>query len=300
MKNFGKVLIMFIALANLTFSQVDLEINDGMTVETTGGLVIEVSGDVIENGSGYLLGSVTSGDRGTGGVTNFAGLSLTNGVNQITRNTGSDYNGTTAPKTVLRNYQVTTSSNVTANADFSFNNTTPNNESNGLDDKFIYTHNGSTWKGYSDNGSTASIIKAKNVVFTSASPTNVTLTEGVGLASKIYLEGPYTSLAMSDNLGTLPAASPYTTEAPRTASSIPSSAVDWVLLEIRTSTAPSSIVGYRSAFIDTGGNIINDVGHTTGVGLPGVDGTDYYVVVRHRNHLPIMSNTNPTLTWLNP
>ena len=87
----------------------------------------------------------------------------------------------------------------------------------------------------------------------------------------------------------IPFLSPYA-QGVRTASAIPTNVVDWVLVEIRTTTASSSVVGYRSAFVDNNGNIINDAGSTTGIGLPVVDGTDYYVVVRHRNHLGIMSS----------
>ena len=72
------ILLILILFLPKTFAQVDLEINDNMLVETTGGLVVEVSGDVIENGTGYLSGTVTSGDRAS--VTQFAGLTLSSAL----------------------------------------------------------------------------------------------------------------------------------------------------------------------------------------------------------------------------
>jgi hypothetical protein len=94
--------------------------------------------------------------------------------------------------------------------------------------------------------------------------------------------------------GDIPAASPYA-EAPRTASSIPVNAVDWVLLELRTGTAASTSVGFRSAFVDANGNIIGDDG-LAGIGMSADPGS-YRLVVKHRNHLGIMSNSTISAGW---
>ncbi len=74
MKRFNTILICMTIAFSLTNAQVDIEISSGMTVETGGSLSIEVSGDVIENGTGYLKGVVTSGTRAA--ETSFAGLTL--------------------------------------------------------------------------------------------------------------------------------------------------------------------------------------------------------------------------------
>lgn len=287
-----KLLFASSVFASSLFAQIDLEINSGITVETTGTLEIEVSGDLIENGTGYLKGTATSGTR-SGGITSFAGLDL-NGTNvdKITRTTGVDYNGETAPATLLRSYKVENSSAVSANVNFPF----INEETNGLAEKYIYTDISGTFKGYSDNESEPSLIKAASVDISGSGSTNLFVTEGVGLAGKIYLQGPYNGGTMADNLGTLPSLSPYT-EAPRTAVP-PAEAIDWVLLEIRSNTDASSVVGYRSAFLDANGNIINDNAQITGIGLPGVGGQDYHIVIKHRNHLSIMSKGVETFTWL--
>ena len=54
MKKFSTILICTIISLSFLNAQVDIEISNGMTVETGGSLSIEVSGDVIENGTGYL------------------------------------------------------------------------------------------------------------------------------------------------------------------------------------------------------------------------------------------------------
>ncbi len=67
-------------------------------------------------------------------------------------------------------------------------------------------------------------------------------------------------------------------------------------LELRTGTAASTSLGYRSAFVDGNGNIIQDDG-TVGIGFPTVPG-DYRLVVKHRNHLAVMSNLINNFNWI--
>ncbi len=292
-------ILSFISIS-VTFGQIELVIDDGMTVETTGGVYISNALDVVENGTGYLKGTVESSSLSA--AAQFAGLTFGTGfTGTITRTTGTDYNGVTAPKTTLRSYKLVSSSAITPNVGMALVTSGTNNETNGLAEKYIYTENGGMWKGYSDNGSTANNIKAAGVAIPSGT-SYITITEGVGLAAKIFLEGPYNTV--DHNMfyainASIPFLSPYALGV-RTASAIPTNVVDWVLVEIRTTTASSSVVGYRSAFVDDNGNIINDAGATTGIGLPGIDGTEYYAVVRHRNHLGIMSSSARTLNWLSP
>ena len=153
--------LILIAISVLS-AQVKLEIADGMTVETTGGVYISNALDVVENGTGYLKGTVESSSLSA--ATQFAGLTFGTGfTGTITRTTGTDYNGATAPKTTLRSYKLVSSSAITPNVGMALITSGTNNETNGLAEKYIYTQNGSTWKGYSDNGSTANNIKAASV-----------------------------------------------------------------------------------------------------------------------------------------
>jgi len=74
-----------------------------------------------------------------------------------------------------------------------------------------------------------------------------------------------------------------------TVTSIPNSdIVDWVLVELRTGTAPETKVSTRAAFLKSDGTIVDTDGSSL-VSFTGLSDGNYYVVVRHRNHLAIMS-----------
>jgi hypothetical protein len=113
---------------------------------------------------------------------------------------------------------------------------------------------------------------------------------------KAFLQGPYSSGSMTPSLATqgiIPLAQPYSgapwshtgSEAVVT---VPSGVVDWVLVELRTGIAASTKAAVRAAFINTNGMIV-DCDGTSAVGFPGISAGSYYVVVRHRNHLAVMS-----------
>jgi hypothetical protein len=71
--------------------------------------------------------------------------------------------------------------------------------------------------------------------------------------------------------------------------SIPNSTiVDWVLVELRTGTAAGTKVVTRAAFLRSDG-IIVDTDGLSPVSFTGLSAGNYYVVVRHRNHLAIMT-----------
>jgi len=112
---------------------------------------------------------------------------------------------------------------------------------------------------------------------------------------KIFLEGAYDSSihAMRTDINSaIPATSPYS-EDPRTVSSIPASIVDWVLVQLRTSGTGTAIAS-RSAFIRNDGRIVADDGTTEYIKIPAANG-DYYIVIKHRNHLAVMSANTVSL-----
>jgi len=125
---------------------------------------------------------------------------------------------------------------------------------------------------------------------------------------KIFLEGPYSSDTMGTTLktaGLIPLNQPYNV-APwsytgtESVTSIPPGVVDWVLLELRTGAAASTTVSRRAAFLKSDGTIVDldGVSEVTFSGVPlGV--FDYYIVIKHRNHLAIMS-ANPVTLSPNP
>jgi len=65
--------------------------------------------------------------------------------------------------------------------------------------------------------------------------------------------------------------------------------VDWVFLELRDKNDPTQVVATTSALIQRDGNIVG----TDGIFAPKFEGSllydQYYVAIRHRNHLGIMS-----------
>ena len=290
------ILLILILFLPKTFAQVDLEINDNMLVETTGGLVVEVSGDVIENGTGYLSGTVTSGDRAS--VTQFAGLTLSLGlVGKITRVTGTQFSGTGTNFTRYYEIDNQAGSNLTA----SVTTLTTAAEHGSLTGPFFhYTKNGSNWKGYGF-GSTGTSVASSGDVFNQNSVTDLVISEGVGVKAKIFLEGPYNSSAhnvmYTDINGIIPSTSPYSADA-RTASTKPATAVDWVLVELRDHTTPGTVVASRSAYLNSDGNLIDDNATSgRGIGIAAPPG-DYYLAIKHRNHLAVMTAAAQTgLTW---
>ena len=133
-------------------------------------------------------------------------------------------------------------------------------------------------------------------------------TFGSQLNLKVFLQGSFETSIMSTDLNTggyLPAVNPYN-EAPfnfqgadrislldENSNDIPDfyennpEIVDWVMVELRTSTEASSIVSKKTGFVKSDGTVVGLDGSSPL--LFGVPTGDYYVVVHHRNHLPIMS-----------
>ena len=115
---------------------------------------------------------------------------------------------------------------------------------------------------------------------------------------RAYLQGPFTS--PGDSMRTsvravVPLAQPYNVSpwnyaGSESAGVLPTDVVDWILLELRTSTASATQVARRAAFIKRDGSIVDTDGAST-VHFSGLAPGEYYGVVRHRNHLPVMSAT---------
>jgi hypothetical protein len=118
-------------------------------------------------------------------------------------------------------------------------------------------------------------------------------TNSVQIETKIFLEGAYdTGGVMSDALnqnGFVPAASPYA-EDPRTIASVPADIADWVLVELRL-TPGGAPVDVFSALLRKDGRLVSDLGATPKFAMDAPDG-DYHIVIKHRNHIPVMSNSS--------
>jgi hypothetical protein len=61
---------------------------------------------------------------------------------------------------------------------------------------------------------------------------------------------------------------------------------DWVLLELRDQTTPATVIAKRAAFVREDGVVV-DLDGISNVVFGGVANGSYFLVIRHRNHLPI-------------
>jgi len=119
---------------------------------------------------------------------------------------------------------------------------------------------------------------------------------GVLVETKIFLEGAYDSVGdtmITDIFGSIPNTSPYS-EDPRTLAPIPSGVVDWILVELRTDSTSSSTVASKSALVYKDGRIVNDDA-SAGVIELSAPSASYYIVIKHRNHIAVMSATAVSL-----
>jgi hypothetical protein len=118
---------------------------------------------------------------------------------------------------------------------------------------------------------------------------------------KAFLGGAYSGTTMRTSLNTLgliPVSSETVYPAGRyglvskTVTLVPlATIVDWVLVELRSATDGASRVGIQPAFVKNDGSIV-DIDGTSVLTFKGLQAGSYYIVVRHRNHLPVMS-ANP-------
>lgn len=111
----------------------------------------------------------------------------------------------------------------------------------------------------------------------------------------VFLQGPYdstnqTMLTDLQTLGVLPRLNPYSDYFPPYAEQdIPTDAVDWVEVQLRKSLDSTSegIIEQRAAWLMKDGHL-QDARNGGNLYLLATEG-DYYLVIKHRNHLAIMS-----------
>jgi lysophospholipase L1-like esterase len=121
--------------------------------------------------------------------------------------------------------------------------------------------------------------------------------EPITIAAKVFLQGPYVdSDTMNISLNSshyIPTTQPYNVDpwnysGNENVTVIPSGVVDWVLLELRTGINSASTVAKRAAFIKNDGKIV-DLDGISPVAISGITPGYYYLVLKHRNHLSVMS-----------
>ena len=132
-------------------------------------------------------------------------------------------------------------------------------------------------------------------------------TPNVQVSPKVFLEGPYNASTgiMSDAVrasSLVPNTQPYTglgytfTGSPGAGGSLGvgvltttgnNAIVDWVIVELRSTATPSTIVASCAALVQRDGDVVALDG-TSPVSIAIAAGT-YHVAVRHRNHLGVMT-----------
>jgi surface protein len=138
----------------------------------------------------------------------------------------------------------------------------------------------------------------------------LTITPGVYLNAKAILSGPYVAAAalMHDSLrvnGLIPTTEPYTSSPYNKAAvggtsgetvsnailnvSGNNAIVDWVFIELRDAASNGTVVANNRALIQRDGDIVSSTDGTSPVYFPTVANGNYFVSIKHRNHLGVMS-----------
>jgi Zn-dependent metalloprotease/PKD repeat protein len=156
------------------------------------------------------------------------------------------------------------------------------------------------------NGNIMGISNSSNMSF-SLSPS--TAPTGLVLQPTVWLNGAYNvatsqmkTTLRSNNL--LPLQQPYNispynysgTEIFANIANMPSNAVDWVLVELRSASNIQQNVVRKAALLLSNGSVVDIDGVTNGLRFPTVAAGNYYVVIRHRNHIDIVSNNTVNLS----
>ncbi|RMG18812.1 MAG: hypothetical protein D6730_22410 [Bacteroidetes bacterium] len=115
----------------------------------------------------------------------------------------------------------------------------------------------------------------------------------IALDLRAWLQGAYEpeSGTMRTDLnqqGVLPYSQPYTSAPREYVAAFAPDVVDWVLVELRAKEQPASVVASRAGLLLRNGKVVDpqsyDFLHFN------VSAGSYYVVLKHRNHLPAFSN----------
>ena len=116
---------------------------------------------------------------------------------------------------------------------------------------------------------------------------------------KVFLQGAYDADAADPVMTTdlesvIPTTSPYSDS--RTVSAIPGDVTDWVWLELRETETGAAVYGC-SYFLRSDGCLVDNDTSSTILDLSSqVAPGDYYMVLKHRNHLGVISSAQQTIS----
>jgi hypothetical protein len=140
------------------------------------------------------------------------------------------------------------------------------------------------------------------------------LPTGVVIAPKVFLAGPYVAddNLMHDSLrsqGLVPLVEPYSAfpyNRPSILDSDPAekvttsailsdtgsnAIVDWVFIEMRNAASPATIMATKRALLQRDGDVVSSVDGTSPIFFSLLPAGNYYVTIKHRNHLGVMTAT---------
>lgn len=123
---------------------------------------------------------------------------------------------------------------------------------------------------------------------------------GILVDLDFWLAGPYAAGAMGTQLKTknlIPLTDPYGLG--NTVAAIPANVVDWIKVELRDKTNPATILYTKAFFLDNTGNVLYLDG-TSGAKFTGIPKDQYYIAVKHRNHLGARTSATVDLTVAGP
>lgn len=130
-------------------------------------------------------------------------------------------------------------------------------------------------------------------------------TVAVQVSVKVFLMGAYnTSTGLMtttlQNLNLLPLNQPYNTSpwnysGTESVAAIPANVTDWVLVELRNASTPSTVIARRAAFILNTGMVV-DLDGSSPVSFVGFESGNYHIAIRHRNHLSVRTATAQALS----
>ncbi len=129
----------------------------------------------------------------------------------------------------------------------------------------------------------------------------INITSGIRLDLTLFLEGPFNGSGMDTDLNSiLPLSQPFNTSSwnyngSESVSSIPTNAVDWVLIELRDATfvgqaTGSSIIDRQAGFLRNDGQVIN-IDENPVLSFTSSISDGLFVVVYQRNHIAIISGS---------
>ncbi len=141
-----------------------------------------------------------------------------------------------------------------------------------------------------------------NTINGTGSSANYSFGEFLTLNIKILLQGPYSNGIMKKTLNELKYipkhqpfnVSPWNYLGAEQVTVIPPTIVDWILVELRSGISNSTTVAKKAAFLKQDGSIV-DLDGSSYLSITGIPGS-YYLVIRHRSHLGVMSSNQINLT----